>query len=82
MEMLFWRVSFQKHQFGVGYPNGLDNIVHYLKGLWASGHDIYTTDVRNAYNTISRKTLFDSIANKIPALLPTSMFFMNLLRLS
>jgi len=55
-------------QFGVGKPLGVDQVCHSARRLVKEGHHLLSVDVRNAFNTVSRASLFNSIVNCIPSL--------------
>ena len=58
-------------QYGVGRKNGLDKIVHTVKTMCAvlPHYDVLLLDFQNAFNTISRVQIRDSLVKHCPELL-------------
>jgi len=62
-------------QFGVGFPGGAEAIIHSANRFLQShstslNYTIATIDFKNAFNSINRNLIFDSISSNFPVLLP------------
>ena len=68
-------LNLPEYQFGVGTPYAAEGILHAVNRLLRSHHRdedlvVATVDLQNAFNSISRASVFDAVAEHHPALLP------------
>ncbi len=63
--------TFMPYQFGAGAPLGAETVIHMTRTMLLLHPDwsVLKIDFKNAFNTIFRKTLFDSVAKHAPGLL-------------
>ena len=57
-------------QVGVGTQGGTETVVHALAAALMEGHAVFTVDMKNAFNSISRAAMFAAVKARAPALLP------------
>jgi len=61
------------HQLGVGVRGGAEAIVHAARAFVASAspfHALVKLDFSNAFNTVRRDCIFESVATHLPSILP------------